>query len=84
MRRLGFVIVLLACFSMLPSVLHAQSAGSEWGILSREAFDLYRAGKYRRAAVVAQNALEVAVHNVGPNHPNVATSPNNLAVIYQA
>ena len=60
----------------------AQGAGSEWDNLSQEANELSRAGKYEQAVVVARKALEVAEKNVGPNHPDVATSLNNLAVLY--
>ena len=34
--------------------------------------------------VVAKHALEVAQTNVGTDHPDVATSLNNLAVLYKA
>ena len=46
--------------------------------------DLYRAGEHDRAAVVAQTALHVAEQNVGPDHPDVAMSLNNLAALYFA
>ncbi len=45
--------------------------------------ELYRSGQYDRAVVVAQQALQVAEQNVGPNHPDVATSLNNLAELYR-
>src|SRR5436309_11575 len=60
----------------------AQRAGSEWDALIQKATDLFRAGKYDRAVAVAQKALEVAEQKVGPNHPDVATSLNNLAAFY--
>ncbi|MDA1106461.1 MAG: tetratricopeptide repeat protein, partial [Planctomycetota bacterium] len=46
--------------------------------------ELYRAGKYDRAVVVAQKALQVAEQNVGPDHPHVAASLENLAALYRA
>ena len=46
--------------------------------------ELYRTCKYDGAVVVAKKALEVAEKNVGPNHPAVATSLNNLAELYRA
>ena len=45
--------------------------------------ELYRAGKYDRAVVVAKKALQVAEERVGPNHPNVATSLKNMAAFYR-
>jgi len=64
-------------------VEQGQGAGIEWDTLNTEAMDLYRAGKYNRAVVVAQKALQVAEQNVGPDHPDVATSLNNLALLYK-
>ena len=42
------------------------------------------AGKYDRAGVAATKALEVAEKNVGPVHPDVAVSLENLAALYRA
>src|SRR5437763_11911995 len=61
----------------------AQGAGSEWDALNQEATDLFRAGKYDRAVAVAQKALQVAEQKVGPNHPDVAPSLDNLAGLYK-
>jgi len=61
----------------------AQGAGIEWDILNQEVTELYRGGEYDRGVVVAKKALEVAENNVGPNHPSVATSLNNLAELYR-
>ena len=54
----------------------------EWEVLNDELMELYRTGQYDRSVVVAKKALEVAKKNVGPDHPNFATSLNNLAWIY--
>ena len=62
----------------------AQGAGSEWDILTKKAFELYRAGKYDRAVIVSRKALGVAERNVRSDHPNVAASLNNLAFLYEA
>ena len=59
-----------------------QGAGIEWDTLNQEVLRLYRAGQYERAIIVAQEALKVAEDNVGPNHIDVATSLNNLALLY--
>ena len=71
--------LLLLFTSCSPS---KQGAGIEWDTLNQEIMELYRTGKYDRAVVVAKKALEVAEENVGPNHPDVATSLNNLAELY--
>ena len=44
--------------------------------------ELYRAGNYGRAVVVAKKALQVGETNAGKNHPDAATSLNNLARLY--
>ncbi len=67
--------------ALRPSAL-PQGAGIEWDILNQEVKSLYQQGRYDRAVVVAKKALEVAEKNVGPDHPDVATSLNNLAALY--
>ena len=80
MRRVAIVSSFV--FLAAPSVF-AQGAGIEWKTLNQEVQDLYRAGNYDRAVVVGKKALEVAETEVGPNHSDVATSLNNLALLYQ-
>ena len=83
MKYIRIIILAIAFLGTMPSVLHARGAGIEWDILNQEAMELYRAGKYDRALVVAQKALQVALQNVGPDHPDVATSLNNLGGLYK-
>ena len=78
-RTMAAIVLLLAG----TTVVYAQGAGVEWNILNQEVIELHRQGKYVRAVVVAQKALEVAESNVGPDHPDVALSLNNLALLYQ-
>ena len=59
-------------------------AGVEWDLLNQEATSLYVKGQYGQAAAVAKKALQVAEQTVGPDHPDVATSRDNLARIYDA
>ena len=79
-RIITAAIVLLLAWTTL---VHASDAGIEWDILNKEAIELYLQGRYERAIVVAGKALEVANDNVGPDHPAVATSLNNLAEFYR-
>ncbi len=74
-----------ALMLLLPATppVFAQSAGEEWDALNQEVMALYHRGEYDRAVVVGKKALEVAEENVGPNHPDVATSLNNLAELYR-
>ena len=57
-------------------------AGVEWDTLCQEAESLYQQG-YARATVVAKKALQVAEHALGPDHPDVARSLNELAELYR-
>lgn len=41
-------------------------------------------GKYARGIAVSQAALKAAEENVDPDHPDVATSLNHLALLYDA
>ena len=61
----------------------AQTPENDWEILAAEFRELYRTAKYDRAAVVANKALEVAEKAFGPDDPLVATSLNNLALLYK-
>ena len=74
------VFLLLLLFGAAASA-HAQ--GIEWEALNKEVMSLYQKGQYDRAVVVARKALDVAEKAVGPNHPAVATSLNNLALLYR-
>ena len=74
-------LIAIAALLSSPSVF-AQGAGIEWDILNDEVKELYRTGQYVRAVVVGKKALKVAEEIVGPDHPSVATSLNNLALLY--
>jgi tetratricopeptide (TPR) repeat protein len=82
MKRImsGLVALLLILCTGIPA--HAQ--GIEWEQLNDEVTSLYQQGNYDRAVVVAKKSLQVAEQAVGANHPSVATSLNNLAVLYRA
>src|SRR5579875_1410816 len=84
MRPMRVAILALAFLGIMSSLVHAQGAGLEWRILNQEVMELYRAGKYDRALVLARKALQVAEQSAGPNHPDVAASLNNLALVYEA
>ena len=77
----SLLLLLLVTRCDRPSVC-AQGAGIEWEILNQEVMGLIRGGEYDRGVVVAKKALEVAEKNVGPNHSDVATSLNSLALLY--
>ena len=78
------IVVSTGAESEGSSDLNSKGAGSEWDILNQEARSLYQKGQYDRAVVTARKALEVAEKNDGANHLSVATSLNDLAVLYKA
>ena len=76
--------VFLSLLILFGGPVSAPAQGIEWKTLNDEVESLYRKGQYDRAVVVAMKALDVAEKSVGPNHPAVATSLNNLALLYLA
>jgi tetratricopeptide (TPR) repeat protein len=82
-RKFFLFASVLVCLALLfSSDLIAQS--DEWNRLYQEALSLREEGDYKRATEVAQRALELGERELGPNHPDVAQSLNNLAELYRA
>ncbi|MBW2368561.1 MAG: tetratricopeptide repeat protein [Deltaproteobacteria bacterium] len=73
----AFLLLFLA-----TAPVFAQGAGIEWEIFNQEVQELFYTGNIDRAIVIAKKALNVAVKNVGPDHPDVTTSLSNLALLY--
>lgn len=61
---------------------YEEGAGSEWDVLNQEIVKLHGKGKYDRAVILARKAWELAEANFGADHPNVATSLNNLGGLW--
>ena len=78
-RTIASALLFLLAFGAGTAV-HAQ--GTEWETLNEEVGSLYKQGHYDRAVVVAKKALAFAEESVGRENPAVATSLNNLAVLY--
>jgi hypothetical protein len=57
---------------------------AEAGRLNGEAVALHNAGKSEAAVPVALRALAIHEKALGPDHPDVAISLNNLAALYQS
>jgi CHAT domain-containing protein len=80
-----FVVLLLAV--MLPGAWAQQSAEdalAQAEKLNQQAFELYQQGRYAEAIPLAEQALAIREQALGPEHPDVATSLNNLALLYAA
>jgi len=69
---------------VLASNAFAQGAGIMWDTLHRSAVEKYKSGEYDEAETLAKEALNLAVKNVGDDHPDVATTLNTLMTIYEA
>ena len=80
--RLNRFAAICSCTLLLCGFAVAQS--DEWKSLIQETQTLYRQGKYDHAVVAATKAREIAERDLGPEHPSVATSLNNLALLYLA
>ncbi|NES00462.1 MAG: tetratricopeptide repeat protein, partial [Symploca sp. SIO1B1] len=81
----GFLVLLpeLAYGKSETSVLVAQEDGlAEAEKLNQQAFQLYQVGKYSEAIPLAEKALAIRQRILGEEHPDVATSLNNLAELY--
>src|ERR1700682_5310312 len=70
----------LSFASVFPSV--AQSDESE--VLHKQVIELYQAGKYADAIPLSERLLAIREKSLGRDHPNVALSLNNLALLYKA
>jgi tetratricopeptide (TPR) repeat protein len=52
--------------------------------LHKHAIELYNAGRYSDAEPLYKRALAIHEKALGPDHPDVATSLNNLAALYNS
>ena len=62
---------------------HNKTDNTELNTLNKEVKQPHHLSGYDSAVVVAKKAIEIAERTYGPDHPNVATSLNNLASFYQ-
>ncbi|HYO92007.1 MAG TPA: tetratricopeptide repeat-containing protein, partial [Pyrinomonadaceae bacterium] len=86
MRR-PVILTMLACalLVVIPSQALAQSdeALAEANRLKDKCLEFYRAGKYDEAIEHCQRVLLINETALGPEHPDVATSLNNLALLHK-
>src|SRR5207237_7527256 len=69
------LIVILSAFG-------STSFSQTWQELDSEVVVLFNAADYAKAIPVAQKAIDAAKNQFGVNHPNYASSLNNLALLY--
>src|SRR6187551_2388937 len=75
-----FLGLVLSLFSSLI----AQAQSLEWQKLNEEITALYQKKQYDQAIVLAKKALDIAEKEPVPHPLTIATSLNNLALLYQA
>ena len=67
----------------LAAAQPAYGEETKWKTISEEAISLYNKGDYERAVAAIKKSLALAEKPVGPDHPDTATSLNNLAELYR-
>ena len=70
--------MLVTCFISAPAAAQEDQAAA----LDKRYMELYRTGKFSEAVPLAQQALAIREKALGPDHPDVAASLNNLADLY--
>jgi tetratricopeptide (TPR) repeat protein len=61
---------------------HAQGTDLDQNLDKQKGGEQDQQGNHEQAVLAAQKAIEVAIATVGPDHPYVAISLNNLALLY--
>jgi tetratricopeptide (TPR) repeat protein len=81
-RRIGFI---LAAVLLVISLVGARATAQrdEAAALNTRVGQLYQAGKFSEATLLAQRALAVREKALGPDHPLVAGTLNHLALLYK-
>jgi CHAT domain-containing protein len=75
-------VFLVGFFLSVPRAALAQGLDEAYD-LTQQVTQLYNQGRYSEATPLAQRALTIREKILGPDHPDVATSLNNLAELYQ-
>ena len=79
-QRLGLCLALLLAFPQ--EGLSQQQDPPEAEALNRQVLQLYSQGRYTQAIPLAEKTLAIREKALGPEHPSVALSLNNLAESY--
>lgn len=70
------------CTPPAPAAPGLQAAIDKARQLNQQVEQLYREGRYHQAVVLAEQSLAIRENALGPAHPDVAESLNNLAALY--
>jgi len=82
-RLVMIAVAGLICGIVLQAA-HAQKKGNDAAALNADVKRLYREGKYAEATQIVIRLLANLEKTLGPEHPQVATSLNDLAELYRA
>ena len=75
----------LSFFLSLAPLTYAQQSDIEKAkALNQQVVNLFRQGRYSAAVPIAINVLAIREKVLGPEHPDVATGLNNLAMLYNS
>jgi tetratricopeptide (TPR) repeat protein len=81
--RIGFILaamLLVVSFTGVPAIAQQDEAAA----LHKRVLELYQAGKFSEAIPLAERVLAIREKAFGPDHPEIATVLNSLAVLYTA
>jgi CHAT domain-containing protein len=78
----GVFAALVFLFLLFPALTFSQSL-EEADKLHQQAIQLYNQGRYDEAINLAKEVLAIREKALGPEHPDTATSLNNLAGLYE-
>ncbi|WP_043996543.1 tetratricopeptide repeat protein, partial [Microcystis aeruginosa] len=77
-------VMLTPTVGQVISQVSPQDKLAEAERLTNQAYELYQQGKYNEAIPLAEQALAIRKQQLGDNHPDTATSLNNLAALYES
>src|SRR5262249_47616791 len=83
-RLVAIVLTGLTCGIALAGAAQAQRNEDDAAALTAEARRLHQAGRYAEAEPLYKRTLAIREKALGPDHPDVSTSLNNLAQLYYA
>jgi hypothetical protein len=82
LRTIGIVSALIAAMLVATASVSSSKNLNEADALEKRVTELDKAGKYTEAIPLAERVLAIREKALGPNHLNVATALNWLAVLY--
>ena len=75
----GFALLV----AMTAGVGSVRAQDDDLDALNQQVVELYQAGKYAEATPIAERMLGLTERRFGPDHPQVGTSLNDLALLYR-